>query len=267
MNKAIAIIGCGWLGLPLAESLQKDGYQIYGSTTSERKLNVLREVEITPFLISLSESAIHGDIDSFLKEVDVVVINVPPKLRGGSSENYVKKMALLHKAIKTSEVQKIVFVSSTSVYGDIEGEVTEETHPSPVTKSGRQLLTSENIFRKDDALQTTIVRFGGLIGADRHPINMLSGKRGLSNGNHPINLIHLNDCVQILRSIIKKNWWNEIFNGVFPHHPKKRDYYIFEAKKRGSQVPDFKEDNVRKGKIVRSNRLISVKNYTFTTTL
>ena len=267
MSDTIAILGCGWLGLPLAKSLIKDGYHINGSTTSEEKLEDLAQYGIVPFLISLSENSIGGNIGGFLKNVNILVVNVPPKLRGGNTENYVKKMRLLHKAVKECDVRKIVFVSSTSVYGNVEGEVTEETLPKPSTESGRQLLASEDIFRRDDSLQTTIVRFGGLIGGKRHPINMLSGKKDLSNGSHPINLIHLNDCILIIRSIIKKKWWNEIFNGVYPHHPKKKDYYTLEAKKRNLQVPDFKQDDSKKGKIVRSKRLISVKNYRFTTTL
>jgi len=267
LSKAIAIIGCGWLGLPLAQSLIKKGWQIHGSTTSEEKLSFLSEAGIVPFLISISENSIQGNIDSFLKEVDVAVINMPPRLRGGQTESYVKKMKLLYHAIKRSEVQKVVFISSTSVYGNAEGEVNEDTRPEPNTESGRQLVASEDIFKKGTDFKTSIVRFGGLIGPDRHPIYMLAGKKGLSNGAHPINLIHLHDCIQIIQSIIEKNWWNETFNGVFPYHPKKRDYYIVEAKKRGLQIPVFKEDNLGIGKIVSSNRLIFVKNYTFTTTL
>jgi len=212
-------MGCGWLGFPLAESFVKNGYGVNGSTTSEEKLKNLEKAGIVPFLISLSEDDIQGNIDDFLEDVEILIINVPPKLRGGNKENYVEKMKLLHGAISHSAVQKVIFVSSTSVYGDLEGEVTEETEPRPATESGRQLLASENIFREDAGLQTSIIRFGGLIGSDRHPINMLSGKKGLSNGNHPINLIHLNDCIRIIQSIIEKNWWNETFNGVFPYLP------------------------------------------------
>lgn len=267
LKDTIAILGCGWLGFPLAESLLNIGYVINGSTTSETKLKSLKEADINPFLISLSEDAIQGPVDEFLEDVETIIVNVPPKLRGGNKENYVKKMELLHGAISRSTVQKVVFVSSTSVYGAIEGEVTEETRPEPSTESGRQLLASENIFIQNNGLKTTIIRFGGLIGLERHPVNMLAGKKGLSNGNHPINLIHLNDCIRIIQSIIENDWWGEIFNGVFPFHPKKKNYYTSEAKKIGLQVPDYKEDNSKKGKIVRPDRLISVKNHVFTTTL
>ena len=267
LKNTIAILGCGWLGFPLAKSLINNGHVVNGSTTSEAKLKDLKAAGINPFLISLSENATQGAIDELLKDVEIIVINVPPKLRGSNTENYVKKMELLHGAISHAGIRKVVFVSSTSVYGDIEGEVAEDTDPKPSTESGRQLLASENIFREDDGLKTTIIRFGGLIGNERHPINMLSGKKNLSNGNHPINLIHLNDCIRIIQSVIEKKWWDEIFNGVFPLHPKKKDYYTSEAKKRGLQVPDYKEDNSKIGKIVRSNRLISVKNHVFTTSL
>lgn len=267
MNKKVAIIGCGWLGLPLAESLIKNDYEVNGSTTSKGKITDLKKVGVNPFLISLSEDKVTGDIDGFLRDVSIVIVNVPPKLRSVKKENYVRKMQLLKGAISDSVVQKVIFVSSSSVYGDIEGEVTEETEPLPSTESGRQLLLSEEVFRTNNEFQTTVIRFGGLIGDGRHPINMLSGREGLLNGHHPINLIHLNDCIGIIQAIIENNWWNETFNGVYPYHPKKKDYYILEAKKRGLQVPDYKEDNLKKGKIVRPNRLISVKNHTFTTTL
>ncbi len=260
-------MGCGWLGLPLAKRLVKEGILVHGSTTSKEKIKVLEDAGIVPFQISLAEDGISGAMEAFLAEIDSLIINVPPKLRSGGRENYVKKMQLLHSAIKKAKIQNVLFVSSTSVYGDIEGTVTEETVPKPVTESGKQLLASENIFRNDITLQTTVIRFGGLIGSERHPVKMLSGRQGLKNGNHPINLIHLNDCIEIIFAIVQNGWWNEIFNGVYPHHPKKNDYYLSEAKKRGLQVPDFKEDNTKKGKIVEANRLIFVKKYVFTTTL
>lgn len=260
-------MGCGWFGRPLAHSLISDGYRIHGSTTSEKKLIPLKKEGITPFLISFHEDKIVGDISNFLKEIDLLVINIPPKLRGNAKENYVKKMELLHNEIKNSTVQKIIFISSTSVYGAAEGEVTEETIPQPTTASGIQLLASEKVFSQDKSLQTTIIRFGGLIGPDRHPVTMLSGRKDLANGNAVVNLIHLDDCIGIIKAIFENSWWNEIINGVHPNHPKKRDYYTEKAKSIGIQPPDYKEDTATKSKIVVPKSLINVKNYTFITTL
>lgn len=260
-------MGCGWLGLPLAKNLLKDGYRIHGSTTSEEKTGNLKDEGIHPFLISLSEDGISGDIQGFLSNVDALVINVPPKLRGGNRENYVKKMQLLHEAIKVSSVKSIIFVSSTSVYGDVEGKVTEKTLPEPVTESGKQLVVSEEIFRKDADLQVSIVRFGGLIGPKRNPVRMLSGRKNLSNGNAPINLIHLNDCIKIITQILAKNWWGETLNGVYPYHPTKQEYYTSKALRKGLQIPDYDSNTSKKGKIVHSYTLTNDKGFKFTTTL
>ncbi len=267
MTNTVAILGCGWLGFPLAKVLMADGRQIQGSTTSEEKLGMLTKAGIHPFLISLSEDGIEGDIQAFLSNVDALVINVPPKLRGHHTENYIKKMQLLHAAIRSSKVKKLIFISSTSVYGDIDGEVTEKTMPEPVTESGKQLLVSEDIFRSDSALKATIIRFGGLIGPDRHPVTMLSGRKNLSNGNAPINLIHLDDCIKIISEILKKDWWGETLNGVYPYHPTKQQYYASKALRKGLQVPDYKTNSPKKGKIVSSHILTSVKHFKFTTTL
>ncbi len=163
MNNTIGVIGCGWLGLPLAISFVKDGYRVHGSTTSKEKLSHLKEEDIAPFFIALSEDKMEGNISGFLRDVDIIIVNIPPKLRGKYEENYVQKIQLLHQEVKKSGIQKVIFVSSTSVYGAIDGEVTEDTIPQPSTESGKQLLASENSFVNDTDLQTTIIRFGGLL--------------------------------------------------------------------------------------------------------
>jgi len=258
-------MGCGWLGLPLAKAFIEGGYLVRGTTTSECKLGMLEKEGIAPFLISLSEEKIVGNISGFLADVEVLVINIPPKLRGGNTENYVKKMQLLLESVKATKTKKVIFVSSTSVYGDINAEVTEETIPKPSTESGKQLLASENLFKITPELQTTIIRFGGLIGPDRHPINMLSGRKGLNNGNHPVNLIHLNDCISIISSVIKQNWWGEIFNAVYPSHPPKKKYYSQEAVKRGLILPQYVQNFQKSSKKIASRRLIHVKKYVYKT--
>lgn len=266
MKKTVGVIGCGWLGLPLAMEMVNMGYTVNGSTTSKEKMELLKGKGIQPFLIALSEDRIEGPIEEFLNGVQLLIINVPPKLRGGNKEDYVKKMRLLHDKISKSLIKEVVFVSSTSVYGDAEGEVDEETPPCPTTESGEQLLASENIFRDEPNLLTTIIRYGGLIGPDRHPIKNLAGKK-VANGNFPVNLIHLNDAIGIIVNIVSQGLWGEVFNGVYPHHPSKRDYYSSEARKRNLPLPEFSPHNIKEGKKITSCRLNNVKNFNFNTSI
>lgn len=256
-------MGCGWLGLPLAKSLIEDGNHVHGSTTSKNKLTELQNEGVAPFTISLSECKIHGPIADFLTDVEVLVINVPPKLGKANSQDYFSKMQLVHKAVLQSKIRKILFVSSTSVYGDISGTITENTKAQPISESGRQLLASENLFHNTSKLRTSIIRFGGLIGDDRHPIYRLSGKKDLADGNHLINLIHLKDCIGIIKAVINNDWWNEIFNGVYPYHPSKKDYYAIEAQKRKLPPPEYIQSTPLFGKKIDSSKLIRVKLYDF----
>ncbi len=256
-------MGCGWLGTPLAKELLQEGYTVHGSTTSHDKLGPLKELGIVPFQISLTENGIEGPIEDFLKNVGILIINVPPNLRGANKENYEQKIGHLHLAIKNSRVSKIIFISSTSVYGDLEGDVKETSVPYPGTASGKQLLAMEEKLLYDPILETTVIRFGGLIGPNRHPITFLAGKKDLSNGNHPINLIHLEDCIHIIKTILKEGYWGEIFNGVYPLHPPKKDYYTNEAKKRGLEPPQYTDSKDNHGKKVLSYNLMERKKFIF----
>lgn len=268
MTKSVGIIGCGWLGFPLAKHLVDQGYSIHGTTTSVGKIPILAKAGISPYKVSLLENEIKGAISEFLSNSNMLIINVPPGLRGkGVKESYIKKIALLHTAIKKTAVEKVIFVSSTSVYGDISGKVTEESKPNPITESGKQLLACENLFATDPSLKTTIIRFGGLIGPDRHPVTMLSKRENLKGGNAPVNLIHLKDCINIISQILKDEEWNEIFNAVYPHHPTKKEYYTKEALKRGIKPPDYLSSDMKIDKEIHTCKYFLIKNDVFITSI
>jgi nucleoside-diphosphate-sugar epimerase len=219
------------------------------------------------FLVSLTEKGVLGDLGGFLSGLGTLIINIPPKLRGPKQEDYVLKMKFLLKAIQAFDIGQIIFVSSTSVYGDLEGEVTETAIPRPSSESGRQLLATERLFQDEMAIKTTVVRFGGLIGNDRHPIHHLTGKKDLENGQDPVNLIHQNDCIRILEHIVLYHWWNETFNGVYPYHPSKADYYRAEAQKRNLQPPSYSAVKATKGKKIVSPALTNVKMFVYQTSI
>ena len=263
MKTNIGVIGCGWLGFPLAVSLLDEGYVVHGTTTNSEKLEALAEAGILPFKIALSEEEILGDIAGLLNDLDVLVINVPPKLRRQPHANYVAKIKHLHTAMQKAKVPHSIFVSSISIYGNHPDDITEETTPVPITESGRQLLETERLFLNDESSANTIVRFGGLIGPKRHPVNMLSQKKGLKNGTAPVNLIHLEDCITMLKTIISESYWGEVFNGVFPYHPTKQEYYQNEAQKRGIQAPEYlaSTEETPKGRVLSKNYLLKGHTY------
>lgn len=266
MNKqTISILGCGWLGLPLAKQLLKKGYKIKGSTTSENKISVLKEHEINPFLLALYEDKIEGNIHDFLNDSNILIVDIPPKLRSLTSENFVSKIKLLIAAIEKSNIKKVLFISSTSVYADgfpIE-EITEETPTNPETESGKQLVETEQLLLSNTTFETTILRFGGLIGEDRNPIKHLAGREKVANPEAPINFIHQEDCIGVITAILEKSVWNDTFNAVAPQHPTRKEYYITKAKELNLIPPTFDEDSTSNGKIVSSAKIAKKIEYRF----
>jgi nucleoside-diphosphate-sugar epimerase len=259
----ISILGCGWLGLPLAKSLLQNGFSIKGSTTSLEKMSPLQSAGITPFLLRLEEHQISESIADFLADSQILIINIPPKLRGGSTENFVAKITTLLPFIENSTIEKVLFVSSTSVYGDDNDLVTEDTPLNPDTEGGRQLAIAENVLHKNSQFQTTILRFGGLIGEDRNPVRFLSGRENIENPNAPINLIHQDDCIGIIEKIIALNSWNETYNAVAPFHPSRQEYYTQKATELNLALPKFAALNTIVGKTILNNKLIEVLHYSF----
>jgi len=164
---------------------------------------------------------------------------IPPGLRRNTGADYVLKMSHLLTEILKSKVANIVFISSTSVYDDTQGKVTEKQVPLPGTQAAKQLFQVEQLFFNAPGLITTIVRFGGLIGGARQPVKHLAGRIDLDGGNAPVNLIHKKDCIGIISSIIKQDAYGHIFNAVHPNHPKKKDYYAKKAKELDLIAPEF----------------------------
>jgi len=264
----IAIAGLGWLGLPLAQKLSTLGYSVKGSVTQLEKAASLQQQGFNVFPVMLTQTGVQGSIAAFLKDVSILIIMIPPGLRGNTGSDYVLKMAHFLEAIEQQKVEKVIFVSSTSVYGDAQGMVTEKELPQPETEAGKQLLQVEQLFFNAPFLQSSIVRFGGLYGGARQPARYLAGRTNLSNGDAPVNLIHREDCLGILTEIIKQNAFGHLFNAVSPEHPTKRNYYTAIAKGLGLEPPSYQTLNEElQFKQVDSVNLEVVLNYSFSKTL
>ena len=265
MNKRISIIGCGWLGLPLGEELVKNGHFVKGSTTSTDKIERLKDVGIMPYLVSISEDVITGDIDACLDASDILIINIPPGLRKNPKANLIKQMALLAEHIQKSTIKKVVYVGSTSVYKEtLEIPIiTEAIAPTGQTYAAQQLIGAEQLFKSNPNFETAILRFGGLIGGERDPAKYLSGKQNAQNPEGPINLIHRDDCIGIIKSIINSHHWQTDFNAVAPQHPTRETYYTALCEKQGLPLPKFDHSMPSKGKIISSEKVEHLLNYTF----
>ncbi|WP_299522784.1 NAD(P)H-binding protein [uncultured Lutibacter sp.] len=247
MKPKISILGCGWLGLPLASKLASEGYVVYGSTTSISKLDKLKSEGITPYLIDISN--LDNNISGFLNS-EILIIAI-------TSKNINDNKKLLQR-IETSHIKKVIFVSSTSVYENSNQIVTEES-----STKNTQLLHIEKLLIENKKIKTTIIRFGGLFGYNRKPSNFIPLNKKMENPEGFVNLIHRDDCIKIIEQLILKNVWDTILNACADSHPKRRDFYTKENLKLGNKNTQFNENSLNEYKIISSEKLKSTLDYNF----
>lgn len=234
------------MGLPLAKRLAKNQYVVKGSNTSDKNYKELQSHGITPFVLSLDDL---NHINSFL-ESDVLIIAITSK-----SETDFKKLIT---KIESSLVKKVLFISSTSVYPFNNSTVTESTRTID-----KPLTRIEQLFYSNKKFDTTILRFGGLFGPNRHPGNFIKRDSQLNNPKGIVNLIHLDDCISIIQQILEQSCWKEILNACANSHPTRESFYTKQLLKLGKQKPVFNHNSETKYKIVNSDKLQSLLNYSY----
>jgi hypothetical protein len=233
----------------LAVNLFSRGFQVNGSSTTREKLETLRAAEINPYQVSFEPDyeAYHPD---FFKS-DLLIISIPPKRSSGQSQLYPDKIARIKEAAIRHKVPRVVFISSTSVYGDLNQELNENSETNPVTDSGKAMLEAENLLKDQKDFKLSIIRFGGLTGPGRDPGRFFAGKKDIPNGQAPVNMITLDQCIEVTNAIIEKNAFGYTFNACSSSHPPKMEYYKLAAFKSGLEPPQF-IDELKEWKIISS---------------
>lgn len=238
MKEKISILGCGWLGKPLAISLIQQGFAIKGSTTSESKLSEFREIGIALFIISIGE--LKENTSAFL-DSEILIVALPCKDIEGFRN--------LIGHIEKSPIKKVIFISSTSVYGNSDNMVTEESETLPSA-----LVTIEMLFKNSTHFETTIIRFAGLFGYNRKPGNFFKDGRKIPNPDGFVNMIHQDDCIQLIEKVIEKNVWNQLFNGCADTHQTRREFYTKCTLDIGLKNPVFEEVGQVQRKVISNKK-------------
>lgn len=264
LNRKISVLGCGWYGFELARILVSHQYTVKGSTTTPEKLEILQKAGITPYLMNFQENEEDTTISFF--DCSVLIISIPPKRSTAEQHTYLSKIKRIAKNASLHKVPEVIFISSTSVYEDCNGKVDEYTIPNPDTDSGKAMLTAELHLRENSDFNSTIIRFGGLIGPGRNPGRFFAGKTAIPNGKAPVNLIHLTDCIGITLQIIEKSAFGYLYNACAEDHPERQTFYTAAALNSGLERPEFINE-LKNWKQVNSINIKEKLNYNFQVTL
>lgn len=254
--KKVAIIGLGWLGMPLALSLMSRGFEVVGSKTTPDGVEAARmsgiecyQLELTPELICEAD-----DLEQLLR-TDALVITLPARRTAEGSAGYFNAVRMLVDSAMAFGVPHIIFTSSTSVYGDTRGTVREDSPLQPVTPSGQVLAELERWLHELPNISVDILRLAGLVGADRHPGRFLAGKVDVKGGSQGVNLVHQDDVIAAIQLLLKLPKGGHVYNLCAPGHPTKREFYPVLAAQLQLPPPQFAEEPEQQGRLVDGSRI------------
>src|SRR4051794_14879290 len=124
------LVGCGYLGSRVADLLRHAGDAVLATTRKPERADELRRAGYQPVLLDVLRPAP-------LPRVDAVVYAVGMDRSAGASMRSVYVDGLANVLTALQGTPRLVYVSSTSIYGPISGEVDERAEPVPADEAGR----------------------------------------------------------------------------------------------------------------------------------
>lgn len=243
------IIGCGYLGSRVATLWRKDGDSVLATTRS--RMQELRALGIEPIACDV----LNPESCRSLPQVDTVLhcVGLDRSSGAGMRDVYVHGLDNILKNLP--KPKRLLYVSSTSVYGQSGGEeVDENAATEPGSESGQIVLEAEQVLRRHFP-EAIILRFAGIYGPGRDFTRQAIAKGQPLEGDPErwLNLIHVEDGAAAILAAEKHAPPGAVYNVSDGHPVRRRDYFDFVASQMGMPSPRFAGSGQDQG----SNRRIS----------
>ncbi|MBE1300906.1 MAG: NAD(P)H-binding protein [Alteromonadaceae bacterium] len=251
----VAVIGAGWLGKPLAERLAATELNVVASKRTQDACEALVQSGIEACVYELGQAS----LTEALVDADVYFINIPP---GRMKQNIAEFQASMQQLISqclTSQEKRLLFISTTSVYGEATKEVNEASEVEPITDSAQAHCAIENFIQTQYPKQATILRLAGLVGEDRHPAFSLANKKELTAAYKVVNLVHLEDVINAVQKIMEQKQWGQLYHLCAQEHPTRMEYYVWACEQLGLEPPTFFDPSLKPntGKVINASETLS----------
>ena len=230
MTQPVVIIGCGDIGQRFAKLAQENGFtSITGTSRTPEKLAYLMESGIIPILANLDEPA---TLTSLPTHGAVILYCVPPP-GGGFHDTRARAFCKALDALP--QPARIIYLSTTAVYGDHGSDwITEETPPAPTTSRGQRRLDAETTFQSwgsSHGVPTIILRVAGIYGPGRLPMQQLINSHPVlvPAEARPTNRIHADDLANVCLAVTRGRDESTIYNVCDGHPGTLTEYFTAAA--------------------------------------
>lgn len=255
MKRRVLICGCGYVGLELGRQLAAEGHAVFGLRRTAAAEVELHAAGITPLVGDLTRLA---DLRRLPGPFDWVV-NTVSSTRGGAAEYrevYLGGARNLVTWLRDGPGTRLVYTSSTSVYGQTDGGWVGETAPTqPATETGRVLVETETEFlgaARSTPIEVMVLRVAGIYGPGRGHLfqQFLRGEAQLQgDGSRWLNMIHRDDVVSAVRAALERGTSGSVYNATDDEPVRQLDFLRWLATRLDRPMPQTlaeAEDATRK---------------------
>jgi nucleoside-diphosphate-sugar epimerase len=224
-KSSILIIGCGDIGLRVARQLSRS-HRVFALTSQQNRFQELRAVGAIPILGNLD----HPESLWRLSGLAQTVIHLAPPQNGGNRDCRTRNLLRI-LAQGSDAVRRLIYVSTTGVYGDHRGEkVSESTPVSPQSERAQRRVDAERMLRlwaPAHGVALTILRVPGIYAADRLPIDRLKAKTPalLPEEDAYSNHIHSDDLARLVCAALYHGKPQRVINTCDGGETKMGDYF------------------------------------------
>lgn len=260
-NESVLIIGCGYMGRRAATAWLAEGRSVAALTRSSGNAEELRSMGIVPVIGDVTNPESLFDLPA----AGTVLYAVGFDRSAGPSMREVYVNGLRNVLSKLAgRVGRLIYISSTSVYGQQAGEVVDEESPcEPTRENGKICLDAENAVREfgaNDRCRVNVLRLAGIYGPGRLLRRIEAVKSGdviAGNAEAWLNLIHVDDAVGAVLACEANGRDGRTYMVCDDEPIQRREYYGTLAALVGGEPPRFEADrkDTNRGKRCRNARL------------
>lgn len=236
-DKDVLIVGCGDIGHRVGRLLLAAGRQVAGVVAGEESAAKLKEAGIRPLVANLNDpDELHA-----LPTGKALVFYFAPPPGGGITDPKVRNFCALASGERAPK--RLVYISTSGVYGDCGGAaVTEATPANPQTARAKRRYDAEQTFLSwgvEQGVTVVILRVTGIYGPGRIPISRLIDGHPLLRleESAPTNRIHADDLAQVCVAAAEQGAPGEIFNVSDGHPSTMTEYFLAVAELAGLPRP------------------------------
>lgn len=218
------IIGCGDVGRCVARRYLGSGNAVTGIVRSEASADSLKQQGIQAIRVDLDQDP----LPSLPSRDERVFYFAPPPARGAADPRVARMVEAFHR---DGPPRRLVYISTTGVYGDCRGEWVDEKRPvNPGVDRARRRLDAEIRFQewsRVSGAELVILRVAGIYGPDRLPLARIRQGLPLVRAKEApfTNRIHEYDLAQVCMASMERPVAGEIFNVSDGHPGAMADYF------------------------------------------